>query len=184
MGAFDRDGKAAIVRRTDRSKYQTLAQIDQQGVRVVVNPDGTNADFDKANIHHATIVNYPDNNTSFGQTVTQKGGRGDHGCQRDPVADEAEPATLRGEHRPPLHHRAEGISASPERSGHAVVGQQVAEHRAERRHVRSHQPEMDGPGDLRVSTPRRTRVPKARWFWLSPSPIGTTSITMDGKGNL
>jgi hypothetical protein len=36
----------------------------------------------------------------------------------------------------------------------------------------------------RVSTPRRTRVPKARWFWLSPSSIGTTSITMDGKGNL
>jgi ABC-type amino acid transport substrate-binding protein len=72
MGAFDRDGKAAIVRCADRSKHQTLAQIDQQGVRVVVNPDGTNADFSKANIHHATIVNYPDNNTRFGQIVINK----------------------------------------------------------------------------------------------------------------
>jgi hypothetical protein len=36
----------------------TLADIDQPGVRVVANPGGTNADFDKANIHHATIVNY------------------------------------------------------------------------------------------------------------------------------
>ncbi len=58
-----RDGKAAIVRCADSSKYRTLADIDQPGVRVIVNPGGTNADFDKANIHRATIVGYPDNNT-------------------------------------------------------------------------------------------------------------------------
>jgi cyclohexadienyl dehydratase len=62
-----RDGKAAVVRCTDRSKYQTLAAIDQPGVRVVVNPGGTNADFVKARIHRATVVNYPDNNTIFTQ---------------------------------------------------------------------------------------------------------------------
>jgi cyclohexadienyl dehydratase len=67
-----RDGKAAIVRCADRSAYRTLAGIDRPGVRVVVNPDGTNADFDKANIHHATIVNYPDNNTIFGQVMNNK----------------------------------------------------------------------------------------------------------------
>jgi cyclohexadienyl dehydratase len=67
-----RDGKAAIVRCTDRSKYRTLTQIDQPGVRVVVNPDGTNADFDKANLHHATVVNFPDNNTIFGQLLDKK----------------------------------------------------------------------------------------------------------------
>ncbi|MCW2685958.1 MAG: periplasmic component of amino acid ABC-type transporter/signal transduction system [Mycobacterium sp.] len=65
-----RDGKAAIVRCADRSKYPTLADIDQPGVRVVANPGGTNADFDKANIHHATIVNYPDNNTIFDQLTS------------------------------------------------------------------------------------------------------------------
>ncbi|WP_433285213.1 transporter substrate-binding domain-containing protein [Pseudonocardia sp. CA-142604] len=67
-----RDGKAAIVRCADSSKYRTLADIDRPGVRVVVNPDGTNADFDKANIHHASIENYPDNNTIFGQVVANK----------------------------------------------------------------------------------------------------------------
>jgi cyclohexadienyl dehydratase len=65
-----RDGKAAIVRCADRAKYPTLADIDQPGVRVVANPGGTNADFDKANVHHATIVNYPDNNTIFGQVTS------------------------------------------------------------------------------------------------------------------
>jgi cyclohexadienyl dehydratase len=67
-----RDGKAAIVRCVDSSKYRTLADIDTPGVRVVVNPDGTNAEFDKSNIHHATVVNYPDNNTIFGQITDNK----------------------------------------------------------------------------------------------------------------
>ena len=46
---------------------QTLAAIDQPGVRIVVNPGGTNADFVKARIHRATKVEYPDNNTIFTQ---------------------------------------------------------------------------------------------------------------------
>jgi cyclohexadienyl dehydratase len=61
------DGKAAAIRCADRSKFRTLADIDRPGVRVVVNPGGTNAEFDAANIHHATIVKNPDNNTIFGQ---------------------------------------------------------------------------------------------------------------------
>ena len=67
-----RDGKAAIVRCTDRSKFGSLGEIDRPGVRVVVNPGGTNAEFDKADIHHAIIVNYPDNNTIFGQLTAGK----------------------------------------------------------------------------------------------------------------
>jgi cyclohexadienyl dehydratase len=65
-----RDGKAAIVRCVDATKYRTLADIDRPGVRVVVNPGGTNADFDKANVHAATVVEYPDNNTIFDQLST------------------------------------------------------------------------------------------------------------------
>ena len=61
------DGKAAIVRCTDSEKFRTLSDIDRPGVRVVVNPGGGNAAFDKANIHHATVVTYPDNNTIFTQ---------------------------------------------------------------------------------------------------------------------
>jgi cyclohexadienyl dehydratase len=64
-----RDGKAAIVRCADASKLQTLDDIDRPGVRVVVNPGGTNADFDKAHLRQAQIVTYPDNNTIFDQLI-------------------------------------------------------------------------------------------------------------------
>jgi cyclohexadienyl dehydratase len=69
---YVRDGKAAIVRCADVSKYRSLADIDRRGVRVIVNPGGTNAEFDKANLHQATIVDYPDNNTIFDQIVADK----------------------------------------------------------------------------------------------------------------
>ncbi|MDT5068829.1 MAG: cyclohexadienyl dehydratase [Mycobacterium sp.] len=65
-----RDGKAAIVRCADASKFQTLVDIDRPGVRVVVNPGGTNADFDREHLHNAQIVTYPDNNTIFGQLTS------------------------------------------------------------------------------------------------------------------
>jgi cyclohexadienyl dehydratase len=64
---YIRDGKAAIVRCADASKFQTLADIDRPGVRVVVNPGGTNADFDNERLHTAHIEIYPDNNTIFEQ---------------------------------------------------------------------------------------------------------------------
>jgi cyclohexadienyl dehydratase len=62
-----RDGKAAIVRCADASRFQALGDIDRPGVRVVVNPGGTNADFDKEHLHDAQVETYPDNNTIFGQ---------------------------------------------------------------------------------------------------------------------
>jgi cyclohexadienyl dehydratase len=68
------DGKAAAVRCADVARYRSLADVDRAGVRVVVNPGGTNADFDHANLKHATVVEYPDNNTIFGQLI---GGQAD-----------------------------------------------------------------------------------------------------------
>jgi cyclohexadienyl dehydratase len=65
-----RDGKAAIARCADASKYQTFEDIDQPRVRIVVNPNGTNADFDNTHIRHATILTYPDNNTIFEQLTS------------------------------------------------------------------------------------------------------------------
>jgi cyclohexadienyl dehydratase len=44
---------------------QTLEQINQPGVRAVVNPGGTNEKFADANLTKATIVRHPDNNTIF-----------------------------------------------------------------------------------------------------------------------
>lgn len=64
-----RDGKAAIVRCTDVAKFPTLEAIDQRGVRVVVNPGGTNAQFDRSNLHRATVIEYPDNDTIFEQVA-------------------------------------------------------------------------------------------------------------------
>ncbi|MUL65748.1 cyclohexadienyl dehydratase [Mycobacterium sp. CBMA 234] len=67
-----RDGKAGVVRCTDAAKYRSLADIDRGGVRVVVNPGGTNEQFDRANLHHATVIEYPDNNTIFDQVIEGK----------------------------------------------------------------------------------------------------------------
>ena len=111
---YVRDGKAAMVRCADRSKYRTLAQIDRPGVRVVVNPDGTNADIDKTNIHHATIENYPDNNTIFGQVVNNTADVMITDASEIRWQTNENPQTVRGERRPSLHRRAEGLSASAE----------------------------------------------------------------------
>lgn len=59
------DGKAAMVRCADAPKYRALADIDRPGVRVIVNPGGTNEQFDRTHLHRATIIEHPDNNTIF-----------------------------------------------------------------------------------------------------------------------
>src|ERR1700745_3347659 len=43
-----RDGKRPIVRCTDKELFTSIAAIDRPGVRVVVNPGGTNERFAKA----------------------------------------------------------------------------------------------------------------------------------------
>jgi len=63
------DGKAPIARCADASRFQTLAEIDQPGVRVIVNPGGTNASYAHATLKRATIVDYADNNTIFNQLL-------------------------------------------------------------------------------------------------------------------
>ncbi|MDT8911106.1 transporter substrate-binding domain-containing protein [Amycolatopsis sp. PS_44_ISF1] len=63
------DGKTPITRCADVVKYSALRQIDRAGVRVIVNPGGTNDQYARANLHHATVVRYPDNNTIFEQLL-------------------------------------------------------------------------------------------------------------------
>lgn len=60
-----REGKTPIARCADKDKYQTLAQIDSPGVRVIANPGGTNERFDRTHLHTAEIVVYGDNLTIF-----------------------------------------------------------------------------------------------------------------------
>ena len=49
-------GKTAMALCANVAKYQTLAEVDQPGVRVVTNPGGTNEIFDRANLKKAQIV--------------------------------------------------------------------------------------------------------------------------------
>lgn len=64
------DGKRPIVRCADKDRYTSVAAIDQPGVRVAVNPGGTNERFAKANFTHATIEEYPDNRAIFDEVAS------------------------------------------------------------------------------------------------------------------
>ena len=66
------DGKAAVARCTDQAKFQSLADIDRPGVKVVSNPGGTNEKFDRATLKHASIEIYPDNKTIWRQILDGK----------------------------------------------------------------------------------------------------------------
>jgi cyclohexadienyl dehydratase len=61
--AYVFDGKTPIARREDAARFSSLPQIDQPGVRVIVNPGGTNERFARDNLKHATILVHPDNRT-------------------------------------------------------------------------------------------------------------------------
>jgi cyclohexadienyl dehydratase len=60
-----RAGKAAIARCAEADRFGSLEAIDKPGVKVIVNPGGTNETFDKAHLHAATIVPFPNNTGIF-----------------------------------------------------------------------------------------------------------------------
>ena len=64
-----RTGKAPIARCTDSAKFGTLVDIDKPGVKVIVNPGGTNERFARANVKQAEIVVFPSNATIFDELV-------------------------------------------------------------------------------------------------------------------
>lgn len=59
------DGKRPIVRCADKDRYISIAAIDDPGVRVIVNPGGTNEAFAKAHFPHARLERQSDNRTIF-----------------------------------------------------------------------------------------------------------------------
>jgi len=65
-------GKAPITLKENVDRFQTLEQIDQEGVRVIVNPGGTNESFARENLKNATIVVHDDNVTIFEQIIKGK----------------------------------------------------------------------------------------------------------------
>jgi cyclohexadienyl dehydratase len=60
-----RDGKTPIARCADKERFADIAAIDQPGVRVIVNPGGTNERFARANIRKADIRVFDDNTAIF-----------------------------------------------------------------------------------------------------------------------
>ncbi|MFE2225418.1 transporter substrate-binding domain-containing protein [Streptomyces kronopolitis] len=63
------DGKTPLVRCKDKDKYATLRQIDRPGTRVIVNPGGTNEEFARSHIEHATLTVHRDNTTIFDEIL-------------------------------------------------------------------------------------------------------------------
>ena len=69
---YQRDGKTPITRCENQQRFQTLAQINQPDVRLIVNPGGTNERFARSHAPRAQLTVYPDNVTIFGQIVAGK----------------------------------------------------------------------------------------------------------------
>ncbi|MEX0839771.1 MAG: transporter substrate-binding domain-containing protein [Parvibaculum sp.] len=63
------DGKTPIARCEEAARFQTLDQIDRDGVTVIVNPGGTNEKFARANIKTAKIILHKDNASIFEEIV-------------------------------------------------------------------------------------------------------------------
>lgn len=62
---YHNDGKTPIARCTDVEQLDSLIEIDQPSVRVIVNPGGTNHLFATDNIKQAELIIFPDNRTVF-----------------------------------------------------------------------------------------------------------------------
>ncbi len=67
--AVMKSGKTPIARCADKDKYQTLADIDKPGVRVIFNPGGTNEPFAKTNAPHSALTPFPNNAVIFEEIV-------------------------------------------------------------------------------------------------------------------
>jgi len=63
------DGKTPIARCAERARFDTLEEIDSPGVRVVVNPGGTNERFVDEHIRQAEKLLHPDNRTIFAELL-------------------------------------------------------------------------------------------------------------------
>ena len=67
-----REGKAAIAPCSEAKRFPDLAAIDKPGVKVIVNPGGTNEKFDHDHLKAAEIVLNKDNLSIFDQLAAGK----------------------------------------------------------------------------------------------------------------
>jgi cyclohexadienyl dehydratase len=67
---YHQGGKTPITRCGDTSSFDELAKIDRSGVRVIVNPGGTNQRFTIDHIRNADILVFDDNTRIFDEIIS------------------------------------------------------------------------------------------------------------------
>lgn len=70
--AYMINGKTPIVRCEDVKRFQSVADIDKPGVRVVANPGGSNERFARANFKTATLTIHAENLTIFDEILAKR----------------------------------------------------------------------------------------------------------------
>lgn len=63
------NGKTPITRCENVNRFQTVEAIDQPGVRVIVNPGGSNEKFAEARLPHARLIIHKDNLGIFDELI-------------------------------------------------------------------------------------------------------------------
>ncbi|HEY6644750.1 gamma subclass chorismate mutase AroQ [Povalibacter sp.] len=66
---YQHGGKTPIVRCGKQAQFDTVAEIDRPGVRVVVNPGGTNEQFVRERLQRARLTVHPDNRNIFDEIL-------------------------------------------------------------------------------------------------------------------
>lgn len=69
---YHQGGKTPIVRCGTQAQFDTLAEIDQPAVRVIVNPGGTNERFVRERLTHARVIVHPDNRSIFDELLKDR----------------------------------------------------------------------------------------------------------------
>ncbi len=62
-------GKTVLARCAEARRFESLAAVDRPGVRVIVNPGGTNEHYVRAHLHRARVIVYPSNTSIFAQLL-------------------------------------------------------------------------------------------------------------------
>ena len=70
--AYMINGKVPLARCEDVAKFQSVADIDKAGVRVIANPGGSNERFAKANFKTATLTIHAENLTIFDELLARR----------------------------------------------------------------------------------------------------------------
>ena len=65
--AYHEGGKTLLARCADRERFDSPAELDRPGVRVIVNPGGTNERYVRENVRRAQVLVFPDNRGVFAE---------------------------------------------------------------------------------------------------------------------